>query len=276
MNLWFTELQTKSLKLSVATEKLLYREQTPFQELAVIENPELGRVLLLDSVIQTSTMDEFVYHEMIAHVAMNTHPQPRRVLVVGGGDGGTVREVVKHPTVEKVVLAEIDERVIRAAREYLPEISIGLSDPRVEIRIGDGNAFVQENSGFFDLVIVDSTDPVGPGEVLFSRAFYSAVFRALKEDGLFVAQTESPFYNADLIARVHADLSAIFPVTRLYLAAVPTYPGGLWSFSLGSKKYDPLELEERDFRPLETRYYSPAVHLAAFALPHFVRRIIGA
>ncbi|MDA8334788.1 MAG: polyamine aminopropyltransferase [Peptococcaceae bacterium] len=275
MNLWFTEVQTKNVMLSLATENLLHIEKTDYQELAVIEHKDLGRVLFLDSVIQTSTRDEFVYHEMISHVPMNTHPHPRRVLVVGGGDGGTVREIVKHPTVEKVVLAEIDERVVWAAREYLPEISAALGDPRVEIRIGDGNVLVRENENAFDLIIVDSTDPVGPGEVLFSRDFYGAVSRALKEDGLFVAQTESPFYNEDLIRRVQQDLSAIFPVTRLYLAAIPTYPGGLWSFSLGSKKHDPLDLDERDFRHCATRYYSPAVHLAAFALPPFVRQIIG-
>ncbi|HUW64576.1 MAG TPA: polyamine aminopropyltransferase [Spirochaetia bacterium] len=276
MNLWFSELQTKNVMLSLAATKLLHLEKTSYQEVAVIENPELGRVLLLDSVIQTSTRDEFVYHEMITHVPMNTHPQPRKVLVIGGGDGGTVREIVKHPTVESVTLAEIDDRVIWAAREYLPEISVALGDPRVEIHVGDGNVFVRENENTFDLIIVDSTDPVGPGEVLFSRDFYSAVSRALKEDGLFVAQTESPFYNADLIGRVKKDLSAIFPVTRLYLATVPTYPGGLWSFSLGSKKHDPLELEEKDFRPCTTRYYSPQVHLAAFALPPFLRKIVGA
>jgi len=275
MNLWFTEHQTKSVSLSLATARLLRLENTGFQELAVIENPELGRVLLLDSVVQTTTKDEFVYHEMITHVPLNTHPGPERVLVIGGGDGGTVREILKHPTVQKVTLAEIDERVIAAARDYLPEISVGLSDPRVEIRIGDGNRLVRESENAFDVVIVDSTDPVGPGEVLFSRDFYAAVFRALREDGLFVAQTESPFFNADLIARIKRDLSSIFPLTRLYLATVPTYPGGLWSFSLGSKKHDPLALEKKDFRPLATRYYSPQVHLAAFALPPFVREIAG-
>lgn len=275
MNLWFSELQTKSIMLSLSATKLLHLEKTAYQELALIENPELGRVLLLDSVIQTSTRDEFVYHEMITHVPMNTHPKPRKVLVIGGGDGGTVREIIKHPTVEEVILAEIDDRVIWAAREYLPEISVGLSDPRVKIHVGDGNVFVRENENTFDLIIVDSTDPVGPGEVLFSKDFYGAVARALKEDGLFVAQTESPFYNADLIGRVQRDLSSIFPVSRLYLATIPTYPGGLWSFSLASKKYDPLEVDETDFRSSDTKYYSPQVHLAAFALPPFVRRILS-
>jgi spermidine synthase len=275
MNLWFTELQTPSVSLSLATTKLLHLENTGFQELAVIENPELGRVLLLDSVVQTTTKDEFVYHEMITHVPLNTHPGPEEVLVIGGGDGGTVREILKHPTVKKVVLAEIDKKVIQAARDYLPEISVGLSDPRVEIRIGDGNRLVRESTNAFDVIIVDSTDPVGPGEVLFSGDFYRAVFHALRDGGLFVAQTESPFYNASLIARIKQDLSSIFPLTRLYLATVPAYPGGLWSFSLGSKKHDPLELKETDFRPLATRYYSPGVHLAAFTLPPFVQEIIG-
>ncbi|MBE3581876.1 MAG: polyamine aminopropyltransferase [Thermoanaerobacteraceae bacterium] len=272
--LWVTELQTPSLALSCRVIKTLHRERTPYQELAVVDTEAFGRMLLLDDVIQTTVKDEFVYHEMISHVPLNTHPHPRQVLVIGGGDGGAIREVIKHTEVERAVLVEIDARVVANAREYLPEISCGLDDARVEIRFEDGIEHVRRLRDQYDVIIVDSTDPVGPAVGLFSREFYQNVYHALKADGLFVAQTESPFFNAAFIRRVQRDIASVFPVTRLYLATVPTYPGGLWTFSLGSKKYDPVEVDPQTIAPLPTRYYSPEVHKAAFALPPFVQEIL--
>ncbi|MEW6275559.1 MAG: polyamine aminopropyltransferase [Bacillota bacterium] len=274
MNCWFTELQTPDMALSCRTKKLLHYEQTPFQELAVYDTVQFGRMLVLDDVIQTTVTDEFIYHEMITHVGLNTHPLPRRVLVIGGGDGGSIREILKHRRVEKATLVEIDGRVCEAAKRFLPEISSGLDDPRVEIIIADGIRHVREHQGVYDMIVIDSTDPVGPAEGLFSAAFYRDVFRALTDDGLFVAQTESPFFNGELISRVFQDISGIFPVTRLYLACVPTYPGGLWTFTLGSKKYDPLQVEVAGLPELGTRYYSPAVHKSAFVLPPFVADLL--
>lgn len=272
--LWVTELQTPSLALSCRVVKTLHRERTAYQDLAVVETEAFGRMLLLDDVIQTTVMDEFVYHEMISHVPLNTHPHPREVLVIGGGDGGAIREVIKHTEVERAVLVEIDARVVANAKEYLPEISCGLEDARVEIRFEDGIEHVRWVRDQYDVIIVDSTDPVGPAAGLFSREFYQNVYHALKDDGLFVAQTESPFFNAAFIRRVQRDIASIFPVTRLYLATVPTYPGGLWTFSLGSKKYDPLKVDLQAIPSLPTRYYSPEVHKAAFALPPFVQEIL--
>ncbi|HBT47238.1 MAG TPA: spermidine synthase [Peptococcaceae bacterium] len=272
--LWVTELQTPSLALSCRVVKTLHRERTAYQDLAVVETEAFGRMLLLDDVIQTTVMDEFVYHEMISHVPLNTHPHPREVLVIGGGDGGAIREVIKHTEVERAVLVEIDARVVANAKEYLPEISCGLEDARVEIRFEDGIEHVRWVRDQYDVIIVDSTDPVGPAAGLFSREFYQNVYHALKDDGLFVAQTESPFFNAAFIRRVQRDIAGIFPVTRLYLATVPTYPGGLWTFSLGSKKYDPLKVDLQAIPSLPTRYYSPEVHKAAFALPPFVQEIL--
>ncbi|MCL6447719.1 MAG: polyamine aminopropyltransferase [Armatimonadetes bacterium] len=276
MNFWFTELQTPDMALSCRTKTMLHYEKTPFQELAVYDTVQFGRMLVLDDVIQTTVNDEFVYHEMITHVALNTHPSPRRVLVIGGGDGGTIREIVKHRVVEKATLVEIDGRVIEAAKRFFPEISCALDDPRVEVIIDDGIRHVREHRGVYDLIIVDSTDPVGPAEGLFSAAFYRDVFEALTADGLFVAQTESPFFNGDLITRVFKDIAGLFPVARLYLACVPTYPGGLWTFTLGSKKYDPLQVEATGLPELGTRYYSPAVHRSAFILPPFVADLLRA
>ncbi|MDQ0287353.1 spermidine synthase [Desulfofundulus luciae] len=274
MNCWFTELQTDHMKLSCRVKKVLCEEKTPFQHLAVYDTVQFGRMLALDDVIQTTVKDEFVYHEMIAHVGLNTHPNPRRVLVIGGGDGGSIREILKHSSVEQATLVEIDERVIAAAKEYLPEISCALDDPRVRVIVDDGIKHVKENRNTYDMIIVDSTDPVGPAEGLFGKAFYQDVHDALTEDGLFVAQTESPFFNQDIISRVFRDIRSIFPITRLFLACVPTYPGGLWSFTMGSKKYDPRQVNVLELPDLKTRYYSPAIHRAAFELPPFVAELV--
>ncbi|NPV72876.1 MAG: polyamine aminopropyltransferase [Pelotomaculum sp.] len=274
MQLWFTELQTDDMALSCRVKKTLHQEETPFQSLAVLDTEQFGRMLVLDNVIQTTVRDEFVYHEMMAHVALNTHALPKKVLVIGGGDGGVVREVVKHRSVEKVVHCEIDGAVIEASRKYLPEISCALDDPRVDIVIDDGIKHVREHKKTYDVIIVDSTDPVGPAEGLFSASFYRSIYEALNEDGLFVAQTESPFFNRDLIPRLYKDISAVFPVTRLFLACVPTYPGGLWTFTMGSKRYDPLEVDIAGIPQMDTKYYSPAVHRSCFVLPPFVEELL--
>ncbi|WP_027718695.1 polyamine aminopropyltransferase [Desulfovirgula thermocuniculi] len=274
MNCWFTELQTPDLKISCRVKKILHEEKTPFQHLAVYDTVQFGRMLTLDDVIQTTVKDEFVYHEMITHVALNTHPHPRRVLVIGGGDGGSIREVLKHGSVEEAVLVEIDERVIAVAREYLPEISFALDDPRVKVVIDDGIKHVGEKKGFYDVIIVDSTDPVGPAIGLFGKEFYQSVYDALTEDGLFVAQTESPFFNAELISRITRDIRDIFPIAKVFLACIPTYPGGLWCFTMGSKKHDPEKVEVEKLPDLQTRYYSPSIHKASFILPPFVQELV--
>ncbi|BCV22097.1 polyamine aminopropyltransferase [Moorella sp. Hama-1] len=274
--IWFSELQTPDLAISVRLNRTLHHEKTPYQELAVVDTGAYGRMLLLDNIIQTTVKDEFFYHEMIAHVPLNTHPQPRTALVIGGGDGGVVREIVKHPSIEKVTLVEIDARVVANAREYLPEIACGLDDARVEIRFEDGIEHIRQRENTYDVIIVDSTDPIGPAVGLFSAEFYRNVFRALKPEGIFVAQTESPLFNSKLIRRIQRDLQEIFPIARLYLTTVPTYPGGLWSFSLGSKEYDPLRVDWRQAPQITTRYYTPAIHQAAFSLPPFVLEFLEA
>lgn len=273
--IWFTEKQTPTVALSCLTERVLCTRHTPYQELKIIETPAFGRVLLLDNVIQTTTADEFIYHEMITLVPLNTHPSPSEVLVVGGGDGGSIREIVKHPRVEKVNLVEIDAEVIRAAKEYLPFLSVSFEDPKIEITIGDGISHVQKVKNKYDVIIIDSTDPVGPAAGLFSAAFYKEVYEALKEDGLFVAQTASPFFNQEFLRRIYQDVKTIFPLAKVYLACVPTYPGGLWSFTLGSKRYDPEEVKEENLPPLLTRYYNFAVHRAAFTLPNFIATFLN-
>jgi spermidine synthase len=275
MQLWYTEYQTPNLGIACKIKKTLHTEKSEFQDIAVIETEQYGRMLVLDGIIMTTIEDEFVYHEMITHIPLFTHKNPKKVLVVGGGDGGSIREIIKHPSVEKAVLAEIDGRVIEVSKQYLPEISCGLSDKRVEVNVVDGIKYVQDNKNEFDIIIVDSTDPIGPAVGLFSVDFYKSVYEALKEDGIFVAQTESPFINKDFIKEINVSVKSIFPITRLYTATIPTYPTGLWCFTMGSKKYDPLKTDITKIPAIDTKYYTPEIHKAAFILPKFVSDFIN-
>lgn len=273
MSLWFTEYQTENLSIGLRIKETLHSEQTDFQSMDIVETEQYGRMLVLDGCVMTTDKDEFVYHEMLTHVPLHTHPNPKRVLVIGGGDGGAIREIIKHPSVEKAVLAEIDGRVIEMSKKYFPYIASGLSDPRVDVQVTDGIEYVKNHPNEFDVILVDSTDPIGPAVGLFAVEFYKSVFNALKEDGLFVAQTESPFAHRDLIAKVNRDVRSVFPSAYLYLAHIPTYPTGMWSFTMGSKRYNPLDVQES--RVSDTKYYTTRVHQGAFALPRFVEEIIG-
>ncbi|MGX9707054.1 polyamine aminopropyltransferase [Laceyella tengchongensis] len=274
MDLWYTEKQTKNHGITTKINKTLYHDKSEFQTLDVIETAEFGNMLVLDGMVMTTDRDEFVYHEMITHVAMNTHPNPKRVLVVGGGDGGAIREILRYPSVEQAVLAEIDGKVIEASKQFFPKIASGLDDPRVDIQVADGIQHVRDNKGKYDVILVDSTEPVGPAVGLFQKPFYEEIYEALKEDGIMVAQTESPWFNRDLIRQVFRDISSTFPITRLYTASIPTYPSGLWSFTIGSKKYDPLAVDEAKLHRFDTRYYRPELHKALFSLPAFVLELL--
>jgi spermidine synthase len=271
MELWFTEKQTESFGITAKVKQTLYTEQTAFQKLDMYETEEWGNMLVLDGMVMTTVKDEFVYHEMVAHVPLFTHPNPKHVLVVGGGDGGVIKEILKHPSVEKATLVEIDGKVIEASKKYLPEIAQGLDDPRVEVKVDDGFMHIAESNQVYDVIMVDSTEPVGPAVNLFTKGFYAGIAKALKQDGIFVAQTDNPWFKGDLIRQVFADVKEIFPITRLYTANIPTYPSGLWTFTIGSKIYDPLKVKEERFHSLETKYYTPEIHSAAFVLPKFVK-----
>ena len=275
MELWYTEEQTGGLRFSCQVKQALATVRTPYQHLAVLDTETFGPMLVLDGMVMTTMADEFIYHEMIAHPALFTHPSPERVAVIGGGDGGAIREVLKHPQVKKAVLAEIDPEVIHYSRRFLPEIAGALDDPRVEIHIGDGFAFLQGCKGEFDVVLVDSTEPVGAAAALFSREFYETVFSALKADGLVVAQSESPFFNKEILAGVYRDLGALFPWVGTYLASIPTYPGGLWSFTLAAKGSPPLDRQRLPQAGFTTKYYTPELHRSAFVLPGFVQELLG-
>jgi len=274
MEVWVSEAQTPDMRISLRVDSILHRERSDYQEIVVADTPEFGRVLLLDDVIQTTERDEFTYHEMLAHVPLVLHPAPRDVLVIGGGDGGALREVLKHP-VSSARLVDIDPKVIEASRRYLPSISAAMDDPRARIAPGDGIKHVREVRAAYDAIIVDSTDPVGPAAALFSPEFYADVHAALREDGVFVTQSGSPFFNQKQWAAAHRGLKSLFPRVAVYLGVVPTYPGGAWTYTLASKRYHPTDdLQDSRAAGLSTRFYSAPLHRAAFNLYPFMREIL--
>lgn len=275
MELWYTEDQTPSIRLSCRIKETLYAVQTPYQHLAILDTEPFGRMLVLDGMVMTCIADEYVYHEMISHIALFTHPEPKDVLVIGGGDGGAIREIVKHPEVRRAVLVEIDGAVVESSRKYLPEIAGALDNPKVEVKIEDGIAYLRERKGEFDVILVDSTEPIGPAVGLFSQDFYASAYEALRNDGILVAQTESPFFNKDILSRASKGMKAVFPSSATYLASIPTYPSGLWSFTLATKKYDPLANQRHPHPGFVSRYYTPELHRSCFALPNFVRDFLG-
>ncbi|MCZ8538114.1 spermidine synthase [Paenisporosarcina quisquiliarum] len=272
---WFTEKQTENFGITMKVNRTLHTEQTDFQLLEMAETAEWGNMLFLDGMVMTSEKDEFVYHEMVAHVPLFTHPNPENVLVVGGGDGGVIREIMKHPQVKKATLVDIDGKVIEYSKKYLPTIASELENPRVDVQVGDGFMHIAEAENQYDVIMVDSTEPVGPAVNLFTKGFYAGISKALKEDGIFVAQSDNPWFTPDLIKQVQKDVKEIFPITRLYTANIPTYPSGLWCFTLGSKKHDPLTVEDARFHEIDTKYYTKELHKAAFVLPKFVKDLAG-
>ena len=274
-NMWLTELHRGRAGLALKVSQVLYSEISDFQRIDVVETEEFGKALVLYGSIMITEKDEFVYHEMISHVPLFVHPSPARVLVVGGGDGGTIREVVKHPQVKKATLVEIDQQVVEVCQRYFPQVACGLSDPRVSIKYNDGARFLADTDEQFDVIMSDSSDPIGPAEVLFQQPFYQSVCDRLSDDGIFVAQSESPWYHQDSVAKIYRNLSKVFPIVRMYLAHIPTYPSALWSFAFCSKKYDPV----KDFDParvtdLGYRYYNADIHRACFALPQYIKDLV--
>ena len=277
MEKWVTECQTSTLRMEAEIKEVLFEGQSDFQKVGVYGTEVFGRLLVLDDVFQTSIFEEFVYHEMIAHVPLLAHPNPKKVLIIGGGDGGTAREVLRHSELEKVEMVEIDGLVVEMAKKHLPEISCALNSPpaNFNLTIGDGIQRIKDAENYYDVIIVDCSDPIGPGEGLFSGAFYKDVHKALKEDGLFVQQTESPFYHRSILANLTKDIKdAEFSIVKSYLAYIPIYPGGCHSFTIGSKKYDPQKVVRPVPEAWNLKYYNEALHHGAFALPNFVTQVV--
>lgn len=279
MNLVFTEKHTENVGLSIGVTRQLYSGQSEFQLIEVFESEDFGRFLALDGFMMLTEKDEFIYHEMIVHVPMAVHPNPRNILIIGGGDGGAVRELCRYKSVERIDLVEIDEQVVQVCKEHLPTVASDLDDSRVKIHYEDGLRYIRRFTDYYDLIIVDSTDPFGPGEGLFTKEFYGNCNKALKEDGILSNQHESPFYplDASAVRQIHKRVITSFPLCRVYQAHIPTYPSGHWLFGFSSKKYHPvkdLDCQKWEELGLKTRYYNTKLHKASFALPTYVEELI--
>ena len=279
MELWFTERHTPSVKFSIKVDRQLYTAQSEFQRIDVFDSKEFGRFLTLDGYMMLTEKDEFIYHEMMVHVPMAVHPNARRVLIIGAGGGGVVRELTRYHQIEHIDLVEIDELVVEVCKKYLPQTACRLDDERVHIYYEDGLKFIRSKENEYDLIIVDSTDPFGPGEGLFTKEFYGNCYKALKEDGIMVNQHESPFYDEDAAAmqRAHKRIVESFAISKVYQAHIPTYPSGHWLFGFASKKYHPvkdLNAAVWNLLGIHTQYYNTRLHAGAFALPSYVEGLL--
>lgn len=276
MDLWYTENHTEEARFSIKIDRQLISLQSDFQRIDIFESREFGRILTLDGYLMVTEKDEFIYHDMITHVPMAANPNIRKVLVIGAGDGGTVRELLRYKTIEHIDMVEIDEEVVKVCKEYLPVTACGLTEERVHLFYEDGLKYVRRQENEYDLIIVDSTDPFGPGEGLFTKEFYGNCYRALKEDGILVNQHESMYYSsyAASMKRAHQRIKDSFPIAKIYQAHIPTYPSGHWLFGFASKKYDPikdLDAGKWNALGLKTRYYNTDLHVGAFAIPNYVK-----
>ncbi|HEZ7985869.1 MAG TPA: polyamine aminopropyltransferase [Ruminococcus sp.] len=279
MELWFTERHTPNVKFSIKVDRQIYSGHSEFQRIDVFDSKEFGRFLTLDGYMMLTEKDEFIYHEMITHVPMAVHPNPENILVIGAGDGGVVRELTRYLGVKNIDLVEIDELVVEVSKQYLPTTACRFDDPRVHVYYEDGVKFIRRCEDKYDIIIVDSTDPFGPGEGLFTKEFYGSCFKALHEDGIMVNQHESPFYAEDAAAmqRSHKRIVESFPISKVYQAHIPTYPSGHWLFGFASKKYHPTNDyngAKWSILGLKTRYYNQRLHIGSFALPNYVEELL--
>jgi len=279
IDLWFTEQHSETVRFSLQVEKQLLSEQSPFQRIDVFESKEFGRFFTLDGYIMITEKDEFIYHDMIVHVPMAVNPAIRKVLVIGAGDGGTIRELCRYSTIESIDMVEIDEAVVKVCETYFPTTTVSLRDPRVSLYFEDGLKFVARKKNEYDLIIVDSTDPFGPGEGLFTQSFYQDCYSALKAEGILVNQHESPYYAnyAKNMQRAHKRIVESFPIAKVYQVFIPTYASGHWLFGFASKHFDPvkdLNAEAWNRLNMVTKYYNTDVHTAAFALPNYVKDLL--
>ncbi|MGE5371700.1 MAG: polyamine aminopropyltransferase [Solirubrobacterales bacterium] len=277
-NVWFTELHQNRAGLTLKVNRLLYSGESAFQRIEIMDTYEFGKMLVLYGSIMITEKDEFVYHEMISHIPLFTHPNPKEVLVIGGGDGGTIREALKHPEVERATLVEIDEMVVRKCQEYFPEVAGKLDDPRVRLKFEDGEKYLATTKDKYDVIMCDASDPIGPAEVLFQKPFHQTAYDCLNDDGIFVTQSESPFFHQRTLRRIYDNLKSVFPIVRVYWAYIPTYPSAIWSFTVCSKKYDPIkdfDLARYQAQKPVTKYYNDGIHQAAFQLPNFVKAALG-
>ena len=277
MSLWYDETFLGHTRLGLLSKETLFSARSPYQKIEVIDTVGFGRVLIIDNVFMTSEYDEFLYHEMLAHPALTTAPSIERVLVIGGGDGGTVREVLRHPDVKECVMIEIDEMVVDTSKRFLPGIGTAWDDPRLDVRFIDGTEYVQMSTDApFDVILLDGTDPVGPGAVLFDERFYAGCKRMLAPDGVMALQSESPLLMMDIFVEIQHKLRNLFSEVHPYLGPVPLYGTGTWSWTWCSNTGEPLRpIHERQRAIVEgSKAYNEDLHQAMFALPNYVKRAL--
>lgn len=275
----FDEAYTKDSFFSIGVTEHFHHEQSPFQTIDFYKSNDFGTFFTLDGYMMVNQKDEFIYHDMIVHVPMAVNPEIKKVLVIGGGDGGTVRELTRYSTIEEIHLVEIDERVVRLCQKFLPQTACRLEDPRVKMFFEDGLKFVEDKENEYDLILVDSTDPIGPGEGLFTTVFYNDCYKSLTADGIMINQHESPYYDGDVheMKKAHKKLYKTFPICRVYQFHMPTYASGHWLFGFASKTLDPVidhKVDRWEALGLETGYYNSGIHKAAFALPNYVLKLL--
>jgi len=277
MSLWSEENHEGLMKIALKTKAKCFEGVSEFQKVEIVETEALGRALLLDGVWMTAEGDEKTYHEMISHPALTTAPRIKRVLIIGGGDGGTAREVLRHPEVECVDLVELDAMVVEACRKYLPSIGSAWGDPRLHVHIADGIRWVKNYQGApYDVILVDGPDPIGPAEGLFARDFYESCAKALSPEGVFVTQSESPNMMRELHLKILAELKGCFKKVLPYYKGVVIYPGGEWSWTYASQSVDPMyiNLERASRISKDTYIYNEMVHRGAFAVPNHIRKVL--
>lgn len=279
MDFWFSEMHTNNVKMSIRVEKQLFSGTSDFQRIDIFDSVEFGRFLTSDGSVIFSEKDEFTYDEMIVHVPMAVHPSVKKVLVIGGGDGGVARELSYYDEIEEIDVVEPDELFVNVCREFFPDNAKGLDDPRVKIFYRDGLRFLRGKQDQYDLIINDSTDPLGYTAGLFTKEFYGSCYKALKEDGIMVYQHGSPFFDVDeeSCRTMHRKAFRSFPISRVYQAHIPTCPSGYWLFGFASKKYHPLkdfDAARWEKRGLKTWYYSANLHKGAFMLPKYVEDLL--
>lgn len=278
INGWFSENSDMwpGLALSIEIEKTLFSRKSIFQQIDLYETKHHGRMLVLDGIIQLTDFDEFAYQEMLAHIPLFAHPHPEKVLVIGGGDGGVLREIAKHDTVLSIDICEIDEKVIQVSKEFLPNMSTGFDDPRVTVHIADGSKFVRNHPLEYDIIIVDSSDPVGPGEILFEKEFYTHSKNALKKKGLMAVQAESFFLHPDKVQKIVKNMKDLFKNHGYAYSFIPTFTGGHVGICVGSNGDDPVRPAREISKHFQAglKYYNPEIHEAAFVLPKFAEKLI--
>ena len=281
MELWYTEEWTDEVRFGIKVKQHLFSQKSDFQQIDIFDSNEFGKILTIDGLMMANAKDEFIYHDMIVHPAMATNPTIKRVLVIGAGDGGTVRELTRYRSIEQIDMVEIDEVVTRACQEHLPLTASKLTDPRVNLVFDDGLKFVEQApANTYDLIIVDSTDPISVGAGLFTTEFYKSCYRVLSAQGILVNQHESPYFDvyAKEMKRAHSKIKDIFPVAEVYQAHIPTYPSGHWLFGFASKGLHPVQNMQAgswNGLGLKTKYYNTDLHLGAFALPTYVKELLA-